>query len=149
PPRPSIRLSRFAPEELTRSAQRRRMEGPRLISVLRGDLDWIVMKCLEKDRARRYETANGLMAGAQRDLQCQPVTACPPSTVYRLRKAVRRNKLAFAAGLAVALTLLAGLAATSWQAMKARRAEARAKEQFEIARATRDFFIGQLLGNAN
>ena len=64
--------------------------------MLRGDLDWIVMKCLEKDRARRYETANGLAADLKRHLNSEPVNARPPSAVYRLQKTLRRNKVFFA-----------------------------------------------------
>ena len=69
---------------------------------MRGELDWIVMKALEKDRNRRYETANGLAMDLQRYLADEPVQACPPSTVYRLRKFARRNKAAFAIGTTVA-----------------------------------------------
>ena len=78
---------------------------------MRGDLDWIVMKCLEKDRTRRYETANGLAADLKRHLANEPVVARPPSTASRLQKAFRRNKLAFSAGLAVAAASLLTLAA--------------------------------------
>jgi tetratricopeptide (TPR) repeat protein len=85
------------------------------------------MKCLEKDRNRRYETANGLAADITRHLNNEPVTARPPSMTYRFRKMVYRNKLAFAATVTVALALLAGIAATSWQAIRASRAEQRAE----------------------
>src|SRR5438445_1213690 len=80
-----------------------------IIPLLRGDLDWIVMKALEKDRARRYETANGLAMDVQRYLSNEPVVARPPSKLYRFQKMARRNKLAFAAGAAVLLALVAGL----------------------------------------
>jgi eukaryotic-like serine/threonine-protein kinase len=86
------------------------------------DLDWIVMKCLEKDRTRRYETANGLAADILRHLNDEPVLARPPSTAYRLQKAFRRNKLAFAATIAVAAALVAGLGISLWQASIANRA---------------------------
>jgi eukaryotic-like serine/threonine-protein kinase len=89
--------------------RRRYGETQELIHVLRGDLDWIVMKCLEKDRARRYETANGLGADIQRHLNNEPVIACPPSRVYRFQKSVQRNKLAFAAASAVVAALVIGL----------------------------------------
>src|SRR5439155_1590025 len=102
---------------------------------LRGDLDWIVMKCLEKDRNRRYETANGLAADLKRHLDNEPVLACPPSNLYRFQKMVRRNKLAFAATAAVAFALFAGIGATSWQAIRARRAEQ--QQRVERARAER------------
>jgi len=97
-----------------------------LINRVRGDLDWIVMKCLEKDRQRRYETANGLAADLKRHLDNEPVTARPPSTAYRFQKAFRRNKLVFAAGAAVATALIVGLTFSAWQAVRATRAEAQA-----------------------
>jgi len=99
------------------------------VQALRGDLDWIVLKCLEKDRNRRYETANGLAADLQRFLNNEPVVARPPTAVYRLQKAVRRNRLAFAAAGAVGLSLLAGIAATSWQAVRAGRESRRASQE--------------------
>ena len=91
--------------------------------MLRGDLDWIVMKCLEKDRTRRYETANGLAADIRRHLNNEPVVARPPSSMYRFQKLVRRNKLAFAAGLAVAAALMLGIIVSSWQAVRATHAK--------------------------
>jgi serine/threonine protein kinase len=84
------------------ASSRRPLPTKELISAVRGDLDWIVMKCLEKDRARRYETANGLAADIQRHLDNEPIIARPPSGPYRLQKFVRRNKGAFAAALAMA-----------------------------------------------
>src|SRR6059036_2244744 len=97
PERPSTRVSTLRGEELTTTAKRRDIDAPKLINVLRGDLDWIVMKALEKDRARRYETANGLASDLQRHLNNEPVVARPPSALYRLQKMARRNKVAFAA----------------------------------------------------
>jgi serine/threonine protein kinase len=96
PARPSTRLSTMLAADLTAVAQRRHAEAPKLIHLLRGDLDWIVMKSLEKDRTRRYETANGLATDVQRYLSNEPVVARPPSTVYRFQKLVRRNKAIFA-----------------------------------------------------
>jgi len=87
------------------------------------DLDWIVMKCLEKNRARRYETANGLAQDIEAHLNNQPVTARPPSTVYRVQKLVRRNKLMVTAGAMVAMALVLGVAASTWQAVRATRAQ--------------------------
>jgi len=81
---------------------------------VRGDLDWIVMKALEKDRTRRYETANGLAADIQRHLDNEPVTACPPGNLYRFRKLVQRNKLVFVAASAVVAALLIGLGLSTW-----------------------------------
>src|SRR6185369_11411708 len=92
PPRPSTRLSTLQGAELENLAQARGSDGPKLLGLLRGDLDWIVMKCLEKDRTRRYETANDLALDLERSLFDQPVTARPPSALYRLRKFVGRHK---------------------------------------------------------
>src|SRR5438034_140441 len=156
PDRPSTRLSTLAEGELTTVAKQRHTEAPRLIHLVRGDLDWIVMKCLEKDRARRYETANGLAADIQRHLNNEPVVARPPSVAYRFQKLVRRNKVAFAAATVVAVVLVLAVAVSSWQAVKAKRAEREArqqaklaKEQAAIARSVRDFLTEQLLGTSN
>jgi WD40 repeat protein/serine/threonine protein kinase len=130
PDRPSTRLSTMAEGELTTVAKHRHTEAPRLIHLVRGDLDWIVMRCLEKDRTRRYETATGLASDIQRHLNNEPVVARPPSTVYRFQKLVRRNKLAFAGASAVAVALVVGAALSTWQAIRAthfrRQAEAEA-----------------------
>ncbi len=109
PVRPSTRLSSLAREELTTTAKNQRLDVPRLISMLRGDLDWIVMKALEKDRARRYQTANGLAADLKRHLNNEPVVARPPSKAYQFQKFARRNKLVFSAGIAVVTALVVGL----------------------------------------
>jgi serine/threonine protein kinase len=108
PPRPSTRLSE-SKDSLPAISAQRQTEPSKLTKLVRGELDWIVMKCLEKDRRRRYETANGLARDVQRYLQDEPVLACPPSTGYRLRKFVRRNKvrLLIAAGALVLLLVLA------------------------------------------
>jgi len=109
PRRPSTMLTSLTNTELTTTAKHRHVEPPKLISSLKGDLDWIVMKALEKDRARRYQTANGLAMDVQRYLNNEPVIARPPSQLYRLQKLVRRNKVVFASGAVVAATLIAGL----------------------------------------
>ena len=103
-------------------AARRQADAPRLIHLVRGDLDWIVMKCLEKDRKRRYDTANGLALDLERHLKNEIVTARPPTAGYLLSKLVRRNKLAFAAGAAIAASLVVGIAVSMWQAVRANRA---------------------------
>ena len=109
PPRPSTRLSDSG-EALASISAQRHMEPAKLTKLVRGELDWIVMKTLEKDRNRRYETANGFAADVQRYLNDEPVQACPPSAWYRLGKFARRNRPALiAAGLILTL-LLAGLA---------------------------------------
>jgi len=114
PQRPSARLSTMAAEVLTTTAHHRQTDSPKLIHLLRGDLDWIVMKALEKDRARRYETANGLAVDIQRHLTNEPVVARPPSNLYRFQKLVQRNKLVFAASTAAAASLVIGLGIATW-----------------------------------
>jgi serine/threonine protein kinase/WD40 repeat protein len=109
PARPSTRLSAMLAGELTVTARRRQTEPPKLIHLVRGDLDWIVMKALEKDRSRRYETANGLAADLQRHLNNEPVAARPPSEFYRIQKLIRRNKLVFAAASVVVVALILAL----------------------------------------
>jgi serine/threonine protein kinase len=111
PPRPSIRLS--TAEGLAALAANRGTEPRKLSGLVRGELDWIVMKCLEKDRNRRYETANGLARDLERYLKDEPVLACPPSAGYRLRMFVRRNKGPVLAGTALLVALLAGIFGTS------------------------------------
>jgi len=123
PVRPSTRLHTLDAAEQTTVAKQRESDPPKLAHLISGDLDWIVMKALEKDRGRRYETANGLAMDIQRHLRNEPVVARPASAAYRIQKLVRRNKLAFAAGAAIALALLAGAALSTWQAVRATRAE--------------------------
>jgi serine/threonine protein kinase/Flp pilus assembly protein TadD len=126
PPKPSTRLRTLEAAALTTTAQHRSTEPPKLIHLVRGDLDWIVMRCLEKNRARRFETANELAADLARHLHDEPVAARPPSTLYRLQKLVRRNKLAFAAAGTIALALLIGLAVSSWMYAREKAARERA-----------------------
>jgi len=127
PPRPSTRLETLNKEEQTTVAKDRRAEAPKLISLVRGDLDWIVMKALEKDRTRRYETANGLAADIQRHLENEPVMARPPSKLYRFGKIVRRNRLAFAAAAAIAAALLIGLGVSTLLLFREKEARQRAQ----------------------
>jgi tetratricopeptide (TPR) repeat protein len=105
PPRPSERVSTLKGDLLSTVADRRQVDPRKLSQSLRGELDWIVMKCLEKDRNRRYESAGSLQRDVERYLDDEPVQACPPSTTYRLKKFVRRHKVA----LAFTALLLAGL----------------------------------------
>jgi hypothetical protein len=106
PVRPSTRLALLG-EELTATARRRGAEAPKLVNLLEGDLDWIVMKCLEKDRTRRYETANGLAMDLKRHLNSELVLARPASRWYRFQKAWHRHRLAFTASAFFALVLTA------------------------------------------
>ena len=117
PPRPSTRISEL--HDAATTANHRGVEPGRLVPRLRGELDWIVMKAIERDRNRRYATVDGLAADIAAHLAGEPVTAAPPSASYRLRKLVRRHATAFASGLAVLLALLAGLVAFAWQAQVA------------------------------
>ena len=104
PPRPSTAVSTMAATVRSTVAQHRHTEPPKLVGLLRGDLDWIVMKALEKNRSRRYETANGFADDIKRHLACEPVTAAAPSAVYKLGKFVRRNRTA----LQVAAVIVSG-----------------------------------------
>ncbi|HVJ80300.1 MAG TPA: serine/threonine-protein kinase, partial [Planctomycetia bacterium] len=121
PPKPSTRIS--ATDELPSIAASRGTEPKRLTGLVRGEIDWIVMKCLEKDRNRRYETANGLAMDLQRHLADEPVQACPPSAAYRLRKFVRRNRGAVLTTVAMAAALVIGTALATWQAVVATQAK--------------------------
>ena len=114
PQRPSVRLMALEPEALSLIADCRRIEPRRLNALLNGDLDWIVMKALEKDRERRYQAVIGLVEDIQHYLSHEPVKARPPSRGYRFRKLVRRNKGVFASVAAIAFTLIAGLGTSSW-----------------------------------
>ena len=135
---PSTRLHALTAEELTTTAQHRHAEPPKLIGLLRGDLDWIVMKCLEKDRTRRYETANGLAGDLERHLNLELVTARPPSTAYRVQKFVRRNKLVVTAGTAVAATLVMGVIGSTWFAVQENQQRKRAQESAVREKAQRE-----------
>jgi serine/threonine protein kinase len=159
PPKPSTKVSRS--DELPAIAANRKQEPNTLAKTIRGDLDWIVMKCLEKERSRRYETANGLGMELQRYLADEPVLAGPPRASYRMKKFLRRNRHGvMAAGLLV-VALVAGLAGTSWGLVEARHqrdralsAEAEALEQegiaqanFDKARQTVDLYFTQVSEN--
>src|SRR5262245_58141799 len=128
PPKPSTRLLTLG-GRLAEVAKRRHAEPSALSHLIRGDLDWITMKALEKDRQRRYETVNGLAADLERHLRDEPVEACPPSAFYRLQKVARRHQVAFGAGAAVALTLVLSVIASTWQAVRATHAE---REQWRL-----------------
>src|SRR5262249_19892876 len=97
----------------------------RLSRLMRGELDWVVMRCLEKDRSRRYDTASNLARDVERYLKDEPVEARPPSTWYRLRKAARRHRTALSLAGAVAATLLMGTTVAVWQAKRASDEEAK------------------------
>ena len=129
PPRPSMRLS--STDTLPSLATFRHTEPAKLKKLVRGELDWIVMKALEKDRTRRYETANGLARDIQRYLDDEVVEARPPSTGYRIGKFVRRHKAQVIAAGLVLLALLAGIAGTTWGLFREARAKTRLAESLD------------------
>ncbi len=127
PPRPSIRLS--TAHALPSISANRGTEPNKLTGLLRNELDWIVMRALEKDRARRYESANGFAADVQRHLAGEAVQAHPPSAGYRMRKFIRRHKGRVLAATLLLAALTAGLASTTWQAIRATHAEEAARDE--------------------
>ena len=144
PPKPSTRLSSI--DTLPSVAANRHTEPARLSKDVRGELDWIVMKALEKDRNRRYETASGFAADIERHLHDEPVEAGPPSYAYRLKKFVRRNKVGVLAGSAIALALAVGLILASIGFIHARQQAAIARTQ--AARAVQvQQFLEEMLGS--
>lgn len=131
PPKPSSRLG--TTEELPSIAANRGLEPKRLSNLVRGELDWIAMKALEKDRKRRYESASAFGADLDRYLRDEPVTACPPSTRYRLTKFIRRNRTALTATTVVLIALVLGTVISVWQAIDASRARHLADERLALA----------------
>jgi serine/threonine protein kinase/tetratricopeptide (TPR) repeat protein len=155
PPRPSTRISTLGQAATTVSTQRR-SDPKRLGQFLRGELDWIVMKPLEKDRNRRYESASAFAADVERYLHDEPVLACPPSRGYRLRKALRKHRAAAVTAAAFAGLLLAGTAVSTWLAVRATRAEGtaearrlQAERSEKKAQAVNHFLIEKMLGAAD
>jgi serine/threonine protein kinase len=136
-PRPSTCLNTMPRADLREVARQRRAEPAKLISHLRGDLDWIVMKTLEKERTRRYETANALGEDIQRYLNNEPIVARPPSNIYRFQKLVRRNKLAFASAAAISGAVLLGLGVSIWLFLKEKQARQRAMTAETVQRELR------------
>ena len=114
PPRPSTRLSTMLDADLTTIARQRQAATQKLIHLIRGDLDWIVMKSLEKNRTRRYETAGSFAGDIEHFLNNEPVVARPPTALYRFQKLVRRNRVVFTASTAVAAAIVAGLVVSTW-----------------------------------
>ena len=132
PPKPSTRLTQ-SKDSLASLAAQRRTEPAKLTKAVRGELDWIVMKCLEKDRTRRYDTANSLARDVERYLNDEPVEACPPSAGYRLRKFARKYWMPVTVAAAFTLLLVAGVVGSTWQAVRATRAEGEAVMQRDLA----------------
>ncbi len=148
PPRPSTKVS-GGKQTSQSSAEARGIEPQQLVRVLHGDLDWITMKALEKDRARRYGSPMELAVDIRHYLGNEPVTARPASVGYRAKKYVLRHKTLVAGTAAVFVVLVAGVITSTWQAVKARRAEAQAKQQSAIAQAVNDFLQNDLLAQAS
>jgi serine/threonine protein kinase/tetratricopeptide (TPR) repeat protein len=138
PARPSHRLSTLAAAAQSTVATRRQADPRRLAGDLRGDLDWVVMKCLEKDRERRYESAGALAADVRAYLADEPVAARPPSAAYRLKKFVKRRKGPMAAAGLVALALLAGFVGTTWGMVRALDEAGERKQAEEQAKFDRN-----------
>ncbi len=152
PVRPSTSFSTLKGDDLTATAKRRSTDTTRLLHQLQGDLDWIAMKCLEKDRTRRYETANGLAMDIERHLANEPVIARPPSSGYRFQKMMRRNKVAFVVAATFVAALGAGLAVSTWMFLRERQAhyraqKAEASEADQKASARRELY-DSLVGQA-
>jgi serine/threonine protein kinase len=140
PKTPSTRVSRLTREDGTRIAQQRRAEAGALRRRLRGDLDWITLKAMEKDRTHRYSSASELAADIRRHLDDEPVLAGPPGTLYRVRKCLRRHQALTTGAAAVLLVLLAGMAGIVAFALKA-------EHQARTAQAVTDFLGQDLLGS--
>ena len=145
PQLPSLRLGSQKDSDSTTTAKRHGTDAHKLIHLVRGDLDWVVMKCLEKDRDLRYETAGSLAADVQRVLDNEPVEARPPSQLYRFRKLVLRNRTAFAASIAIWVALVLGLGVTTWFVIKEKQQRdladiesKRAESARQIAEASRE-----------
>jgi serine/threonine protein kinase len=147
PQSPSVRLSSLG-ETLPTVSARRSVDARRLGPSLRGELDWIVMKALEKDRRRRYETANDFASDVMRYLTDQPVDACPPSAWYRLRKFARRNRPGLTTAALVAMALAGGTAVSLWQAARARGAAREASQRREESRQVVDYLAKDIFGGA-
>jgi serine/threonine protein kinase len=134
-PTPSQRVQTLGAEAASTVPERRGVDGRRLGQVLRGELDWVVMKALEKDRNRRYESASAFAADVQRYLNDEPVEACPPSAGYRLRKYIRRNRRALVMVGVVAAALITATAVSIWQAARATEAQHQAETDRDRAKS--------------
>lgn len=140
PPKASTRLS-TQKETQSEIAQRRKTDPGSLLKELRGDLDWITMKAMAKDRTRRYPSASELAADIERHLRYEPVLAGPPSALYRIKKYVKRHKIGVTAAAVVIAAILAGIAGTSIGLLRAVRAEGKAVQEAETAKQVSDFLV--------
>jgi serine/threonine protein kinase len=143
PHKPSTRVSSLG-DTVTDTAKHRATDARTLRRTLSGDIDWIVMKALEKDRTRRYETANAMLMDIRRYLDNEPVLASPPTAAYQLRKFVRRNRTAVSVFGAVGAALLIGFGVATYGFVQANRERAAARQEAEAAEAINEFFSGML-----
>jgi serine/threonine protein kinase/tetratricopeptide (TPR) repeat protein len=148
PPKPSTRISHSG-NRLPSIAATRATEPARLTKLVRGELDWIVMKALAKERSRRYETASGFARDVERYLAGDPVEAGPPSTWYKMRTYARKHRAALLGSAAFVLLLIASTIVSASLAIRAMRAERTARDQAAIAQAVNDFLQQDLLGQAD
>jgi serine/threonine protein kinase/tetratricopeptide (TPR) repeat protein len=146
PRKPSSYLNTLG-DALGDVAKQRKIEPARLCKIIQGDLDWIVLKTLEKDRTRRYETANELLQDIERHLSDEPVTAGPPSAIYRMKKFVQRNRSLVTSIAAVLLVLTGGIVASTIFAVGQARARAEAERQAKISLAVANFLENDVLGS--
>jgi eukaryotic-like serine/threonine-protein kinase len=144
PPRPSTQLATLAGDRRLHVAKLRSTDPAKLSLLLAGDLDWVVMKALEKNRSRRYESPGALAADIGHYLHHEPVTARPRSALYRFAKLVRRNRIVFASGAAATLALTAGTVVSAWQAVRATHAERLAVAAHGRAENLVEFMLGDL-----
>jgi serine/threonine protein kinase len=142
PPRPSTRLSTLG-QAATTASERRRSDPSKLSRLFRGELDWVAMKALEKDRNRRYESASAFAADVQRYLSDEPVLACPPSAGYRLRKFVRRNRGRLAAAAVLGAALLVAAGGVAWGLLDRAARQAKAANELELNLERADLFQGK------
>ena len=141
PARPSTRFSSLGDRSIE-TAKKRRTDAMSMTRQLRGDLDWITMKCLEKDRTRRYSSASELAADIARHLRHEPVLASPPRRIYRVRKFIRRHRVGVASAAVVLLALRIGIAGTTVGLLRAVKAEHKASDEAEAAREVSEFLVG-------
>jgi len=134
PLRPSARLSTFGAQALSTVSSHRGLDVRRISTAFRGELDWIVMNALQKDRADRYESASSLARDVESYLADEPVQACPPTAVYRFQKFAKKHRVALTTVAIVAASLIAGTTVSLWQAVRATAAESQATAREEQAR---------------
>lgn len=149
PMRPSTRIRGLRPDDAVTMASNRRSQPARLISSLRGDLDWIVLKCLEKDRCRRYDSAGDLARDIQRHLRNESVTAVAPSITYEIRKLTRRHRTWVGVTAGFLLLLLAGTVVTGLFAWRTFRAEQKAVREAAVAEAVSRFLNEDLFNQGS